>query len=100
MSRDVSENQLSSTLHRGELADERLSLTDRFGLWLGFHAIDQSAYLEMIGAYARHYDLVWSADCEEDRAEALLWSRQRGNLSGRVAWQYIVDLAGRQNKLL
>ena len=98
MTREVTENEVSAALHRDEMREERLSLTDRFGLWLGFHRIDQNSYLAMIAAYAEHYGLRWSLTTEKDYAEALLWSRERGNRSGRVAWQYIVDLAGRQGK--
>jgi len=74
--------------------DDSLALSDRFGLSLGFHAADQPAYLAMVTAYAAHFDL------ELDEAEAIGWATRRGGRSGRVAWQYIVELAGRAGKSL
>ena len=98
VTREISENEMQASIFQGELRDERLSLTDRFGLWIGFHRIDQQAFLAMIGQYANHFDLPWSESVAENRAEALRWFRQRGARSGRVAWQYICDLAGRHRK--
>lgn len=77
-----------------DVLDDKLALSDRFGLRLGFHAASQDDYLAMITRYAKTYDL----DFEE--GDALLWSKQRGSRSGRVAWQYIVELAGRAGKTL
>ncbi|SVC72844.1 uncharacterized protein METZ01_LOCUS325698, partial [marine metagenome] len=78
--------------------DEKVSLSDRFGLWLGFHACDQSTYLDMIKGYADHYRL--NIDAKTLRAEAIEWSITRGGRSGRVAWQYTQDLAGRLGQKL
>ncbi|MGH7187441.1 MAG: DUF815 domain-containing protein, partial [Pseudomonadota bacterium] len=80
-------------LHPGETAEEKLSLSDRFGLWIGFHNCSQDDYLEMVRAYADHYRLgIKEASLRE---EGLAWALSRGSRSGRVAWQYIQDLAGR-----
>ncbi len=73
-------------------------MSDRFGLWLGFHGCTQDVYLDMIAGYVAHYGL--DADPETLRAEAIEWSMTRGARSGRVAWQFIQDLAGRQGKRL
>lgn len=100
LSRDMSENAIETVIHGDELRDEHLSLTDRFGLWIGFHHVDQDGYLAMIAAYASHFSLDWSMDNEQHRAQALQWSRERGGRSGRVAWQYINDIAGRQQRAL
>ena len=77
-----------------DAVDDQLALADRFGLSIGFHACDQEAYLAIIGGYAQDLGLVW------DPADALTWSRQRGARSGRVAWQYVNELAGRAGKAL
>lgn len=77
-----------------DVLDDKLALSDRFGLRLGFHAASQDDYLAMIDRYAQVHGLAY------DREDALLWSRQRGSRSGRVAWQYIVELAGRAGKTL
>ncbi|MGE0045089.1 MAG: ATP-binding protein [Hyphomonadaceae bacterium] len=92
--RDAREN--SDDLLWKDTAEEHLALADRFGLWLGFHAIDQAAYLRIVRAYAKRFALP-IADGELER-EALLWSRTRAARSGRTAWQFIVDLAGRLEK--
>ena len=90
--RDMMENERSTAINPSEAAEEKVSLSDRFGLWLGFHKCDQDTYLDMVRGYARHYDL----PIEEDdlRARALEWSATRGGRSGRVAWQFITALAG------
>jgi len=91
--RDMMENERSTAINPSEAVQEKVSLSDRFGLWLGFHNCSQAEFLGMVRAYARHYGLDIS---EEDmRAEAVEWSATRGARSGRVAWQYIQDLAGR-----
>jgi len=98
MPRDMIENERSSAISPSEATEEKVSLSDRFGLWLGFHNIDQSTYFTIIEGYAKHYGLdVPSIDL---RAEASEWSVTRGARSGRVAWQYIQDLAGRLGKPL
>jgi uncharacterized protein len=98
LSRDAIENERSTALNPGETVDEKISLSDRFGLWLGFHACDQETYHAMVGGYAARYGLALPPD--QLRAEASEWAITRGARSGRVAWQYIQDLAGRQGKRL
>ena len=91
--RDMMENERSTSINPGEAIEEKVSLSDRFGLWLGFHKCSQDEYLEMVHAYCAHYGLhIDRARCE---AEALEWSTTRGSRSGRTAFQYIQDLAGR-----
>ncbi len=91
--RESIENERASALHPGEVVEEKVSLSDRFGLWIGFHPCDQRTYLEMVRRYARWARLPVAAEALE--AEALAWARSRGARSGRVAWQFIQDLAGR-----
>jgi len=98
MPRDMIENERSTAINPTEAVEEKVSLSDRFGLWLGFHTCAQDEYLEMIDAYANHYGL--DIDAETRHAEAVEWSITRGSRSGRVAWQYIQDLAGRTGKTL
>jgi uncharacterized protein len=98
LSRDMIENERSTAINPGEAVEEKVSLSDRFGLWLGFHACDQDTYHAMVRGYARHYGLDYPAD--DLRAEASEWAITRGARSGRVAWQYIQDLAGRLGKRL
>jgi predicted AAA+ superfamily ATPase len=92
------DNERSTAINPGEAIEEKVSLSDRFGLWLGFHACDQATYLAMIDAYARYFGLDGSA--ETLHAEANAWSVTRGARSGRVAWQFIQDLAGRLGRTL
>src|SRR5689334_3794270 len=89
--RDMMENERSTAINPGEAVEEKVSLSDRFGLWLGFHNATQEQYLDMVRSYARHHALA-VADRELTR-EALEWSMTLGARSGRVAWQYIQDLA-------
>ncbi|MBO6725226.1 MAG: ATP-binding protein [Rhizobiaceae bacterium] len=91
--RDMIENERSTAINPSEAVEEKVSLSDRFGLWLGFHKCSQDDYLEMIDAYVKHYGL--KIDAETLRADALEWATTRGSRSGRVAWQFIQDLAGR-----
>ena len=93
MPRDMMENERSTAINPSEAVEEKVSLSDRFGLWLGFHNCSQTQYLEMVRAYAAHYGLK-IADNQLAR-EALEWSVTRGARSGRVAWQFIQHLAGR-----
>jgi hypothetical protein len=93
MPREMVENERSTAINPGEAVEEKLSLSDRFGLWIGFHNCSQDDYLEMVRAYAEHYRLGIKA--AHLREEALAWALARGSRSGRVAWQYIQDLAGR-----
>ncbi|GGZ05007.1 ATP-binding protein [Novosphingobium colocasiae] len=81
-----------------DVVDDRLALADRFGLSIGFHRVDQDAYLAIIAGYAADLGLGWRADDPQCRGDALEWSQRRGARSGRVAWQYIVELAGRAGK--
>ena len=98
MPRDMIENESSTAINRVEAVDEKISLSDRFGLWLGFHGCDQDTYFAIIEAYAKHFGL--EIDPQITPAEANEWSITRGARSGRVAWQFIQDLAGRQGKQL
>jgi predicted AAA+ superfamily ATPase len=98
MPRDMIENERSTAINPAEAVEERVSMSDRFGLWLGFHSIDQETYYAIISGYAEHYGLDLPA--ERLRAEAGEWSITRGSRSGRVAWQFIQDLAGRLGKPL
>ena len=90
--RDMMENERSTAINPSEAVEEKVSLSDRFGLWLGFHKCDQATYLDMVEAYAEHHALPISAD--ELHARALEWSTTRGGRSGRVAWQFVQALAG------
>jgi len=93
MPRDMIENERSTAINPSEATEEKVSLSDRFGLWLGFHNCNQDTFFAMIAGYVEYYGLKIS---EEDwRAAAVEWSVTRGARSGRVAWQFIQDLAGR-----
>lgn len=94
MPRDVSENEGARALHPSETVEEKVSLSDRFGLWLGFHSCSQDDYLAMVHAYVDHFNLAGEKSALERKA--LAWSMGRGARSGRVAWQFIQDLAGGQ----
>ncbi|MBP2559253.1 putative AAA+ superfamily ATPase [Neorhizobium galegae] len=96
--RHMMENEQSTAINPSEAVEEKVSLSDRFGLWLGFHKCSQDDYLKMIDGYAEHFDL--GLDQETLHHEALEWATTRGGRSGRVAWQYIQDLAGRLRKPL
>ncbi|QYX55408.1 ATP-binding protein [Roseovarius sp. SCSIO 43702] len=94
MPRDMIENERSSAINPSEAVEEKVSLSDRFGLWLGFHPCDQESYLAMIRGYCDAHGI--EIDDETLRAEAIEWQATRGARSGRVAWQYFTDLAGRR----
>ena len=98
MPRDMIENERSTAIIPAEAVDEKVSMSDRFGLWLGFHTCDQETYMAMIRAYARHYKLRISDKALH--AQAVEWSVTRGSRSGRVAWQFIQDVAGKLGKHL
>jgi len=98
MPRDMVDNERGTAINPGEAVEEKISLSDRFGLWLGFHNCSQSDYLDMIFSYADHFGL--AGDQETITAEALEWSVTRGARSGRTAWQFIQDLAGRMGKAI
>jgi predicted AAA+ superfamily ATPase len=98
MPRDMIDNERSSAVNPGEAVEEKISLSDRFGLWLGFHACDQQTWLTMIRGYAERYQLpIDEADLVREANE---WAVTRGGRSGRVAWQFISDLAGRLHRRL
>ena len=94
MPRDMIENERSTAISPGEAVEEKVSLSDRFGLWLGFHPCDQDTYLAMVRGYCDAFRI--GIDDETLRAEAIEWQATRGARSGRVAWQYVTDLAGRR----
>jgi len=94
--RDMIENERSTAISPSEAVEEKVSLSDRFGLWLGFHNCSQDDYLAMIDGYCRRYKL--KPEASALRVEALEWATTRGSRSGRVAWQFIQDLAGRLGK--
>ncbi|TIM70491.1 MAG: ATP-binding protein [Mesorhizobium sp.] len=94
--RDMIDNERSTAINPSEAVEEKVSLSDRFGLWLGFHKCSQDEYLDMIDGYVRYHAL--AIDPETLRAEALEWATTRGSRSGRVAWQFTQDLAGRLGK--
>lgn len=94
MPRDMIENERSTAITPGEAVEEKVSLSDRFGLWLGFHPCDQDQYLAMIRGYCDAHGV--EITNEDLRAQAIEWQATRGSRSGRVAWQFFVDLAGRK----
>jgi len=96
--REMIENERSTAINPGDTVEEKVSLSDRFGLWLGFHACDQPTYHDIVAAYAARFGL--AVDAEQLKAEANEWSITRGGRSGRVAWQFIQDLAGRLGRPL
>ena len=98
MPRDMIENERSTAINPSEAVEEKVSMSDRFGLWLGFHVCDQDTYFAIVEGYAARYGLDMGA--EALRAAASEWSVTRGARSGRVAWQFIQDLAGRLGKQL
>lgn len=98
MPREMVENEASTAINPAEAVEENVSLSDRFGLWIGFHNCSQDDYLAMVHGYAAHYGLE-DPDTDIER-EALEWAATRGSRSGRVAWQFIQDLAGRLGRTL
>tara|TARA_E500000178_G_C16945121_1_gene718410 strand:- start:1110 stop:1415 length:306 start_codon:yes stop_codon:yes gene_type:complete len=96
MPRDMIENERSSSINPSEATEEKVSLSDRFGLWIGFHNISQDVYLEIIDGYVNELGLKINKDSL--KSKALEWSITRGARSGRVAWQFILQLAGELNK--
>ena len=93
MPRDMVENEKSSSINPSEAVEEKVSLSDRFGLWLGFHPCSQDEYLEMIARYCNEYGM--SRNLDSIKSQAIEWQATRGARSGRVAWQFFVDLAAR-----
>jgi len=98
MPRDMIDNERSTAINPSEAVEEKVSLSDRFGLWLGFHNCDQDTYFAMIEAYVKHFGLKIAA--EDWKKQAVEWSMTRGARSGRVAWQFVQDLAGRLGQRL
>ena len=96
--RDMMDNERSTAINPGEAIEEKVSLSDRFGLWLGFHKCSQDEYLDMVFGYVDHLGL--QGDRDAIRSEALEWATTRGTRSGRTAWQFIQDQAGRLGKAL
>lgn len=96
MAREMIENEQSTAINPSEAIEEKVSLSDRFGLWLGFHSIDQNTYLAMINGYADALGLAMGNDRPQLEKDSLTWSVGRGSRSGRVAWQFITDAAGQQ----
>ncbi len=95
MPRDMMENERSTAINPSESVEEKVSLSDRFGLWIGFHNMDQDTFLAIVEAYCNEFKI--SIEKNELKSKALEWSITRGARSGRVAWQFIQDLASKQN---
>ncbi|WP_127143685.1 ATP-binding protein [Pelagibacterium montanilacus] len=96
MPRDMIENESSTAINPGEAVEEKVSLSDRFGLWLGFHKCDQDTYLDMVSSYVAYYDI--PVDAAELKAKAIEWAATRGSRSGRVAIQFVRHLAGEKGR--
>ena len=94
MPRDMIDNERSSAIHTDESVEEKISLSDRFGLWIGFHKLSQIDYLKIIQTYCEYYKINYD---ENIKKKAIQWSLQRGNRTGRTAWQFILDTASNQN---
>jgi len=95
MPRDMIENERSSAIHTDESVEEKISLSDRFGLWIGFHNISQNDFINIIGKYCEKFNMPFNENTEKD---AIRWSLQRGNRTGRSAWQFFINYAAEQNK--
>jgi len=94
MPRDMIDNERSSAIHTNESVEEKISLSDRFGLWIGFHNLSQFEYLNIIKTYCNHYKINYD---DEIKSLAIKWSLQRGNRTGRTGWQFIIQLASDRN---
>ena len=94
MPRDMIDNERSSAIHTDESVEEKISLSDRFGLWIGFHNLSQDDFLNIVKNYCEYYKIYYSKETE---GEAIRWSLQRGNRTGRSAWQFIIHLAAEKN---
>ena len=95
MPRDMIENERSSAIHTDESVEEKISLSDRFGLWIGFHNLSQDDYLKIIKKYCEKFNLIFN---EKIIQESIRWSLQRGNRTGRTGWQFILNYAAQENK--
>ena len=94
MPRDIIDNERSSAIHTDESVEEKISLSDRFGLWIGFHKLSQVDYIKIIEAYCNNYQIKFD---ENVKKNAIQWSLHRGNRTGRTAWQFILDYASKEN---
>ena len=94
MPRDMIDNERSSAIHTDESVEEKISLSDRFGLWIGFHKLSQIDYLKIIETYCKYYNILYTDGIKK---EGIQWSLQRGNRTGRTAWQFILNLASKNN---
>ena len=94
MPRDMIENERSSAIHTDESVEEKISLSDRFGLWIGFHNISQNDFINIISKYCEKFNIPFNKDIEK---EAIKWSLQRGNRTGRSAWQFVINYAAEKN---
>tara|TARA_B100001540_G_scaffold297810_1_gene300799 strand:+ start:573 stop:1379 length:807 start_codon:yes stop_codon:yes gene_type:complete len=94
MPRDMIDNERSSAIHTDESVEEKISLSDRFGLWIGFHNLNQDNYLKIVEEYCKHFKIEFN---EEIISNAIRWSIQRGNRTGRTAWQYILQISSEKN---
>ena len=95
MPRDMIDNERSSAIHTDESVEEKISLSDRFGLWIGFHNLSQNDYIEIINKYCKEFKLIFNEDIKKD---SIRWSLHRGNRTGRTAWQFILNYAAEKNK--
>ena len=94
MPRDMIDNERSSAIHTDESIEEKISLSDRFGLWIGFHNLSQNQYLMIVETYCNHFNILYG---DEIKSLAIKWSLQRGNRTGRTGWQFIIQLAAKRN---
>ena len=94
MPRDMIDNERSSAIHTDESVEEKISLSDRFGLWIGFHNLNQKEFLDIIKGYSKHFFIDYNKEIE---SQAIEWSLQRGNRTGRTAWQFIIKVASEKN---
>ena len=96
MPREINENETNLAINKSDTIEEKISLSDRFGLWLGFHTCNQKDYLNMVFKYISHFNLKGEHKIIEKKA--LEWCKSRGGRSGRVTWQFILNFAGKQNR--
>ena len=94
MPREMIDNERSSAIHTDESVEEKISLSDRFGLWIGFHSFSQLEYLEIIETYCNYFKIRYNEEIEK---QSIRWSLQRGNRTGRTAWQFIIQIAADRN---
>ena len=97
MPEDMIDNEKSSAIHTHENIEEKISLSDRFGLWIGFHNLSQEDFLKIIKSYCKYFKVEIT---ENDLKKSISWSISRGNRSGRTAWQYFLELASDKNVII